>query len=111
MSARIIDRGRGPEIEGTRITVYHVMDYLRAGDPPGEIARELGLTEEAIREATRYIQAHQDELDPVYAEIRARVSGRNPDWVEARLARSPEELKLRLARRTRTVADGARPVR
>jgi len=28
MSAKIIDRGRGPEIEGTRITVYDVMDYL-----------------------------------------------------------------------------------
>jgi uncharacterized protein (DUF433 family) len=28
MGAKIIDRGRGPEIEGTRITVYDVMDYL-----------------------------------------------------------------------------------
>ena len=27
MAAKIIDRGRGPEIAGTRITVYHVMDY------------------------------------------------------------------------------------
>jgi hypothetical protein len=30
MGAKIIDRNRGPEIEGTRITVYDVMDYLWA---------------------------------------------------------------------------------
>ena len=32
MGAKIIDRGRGPEIEGTRITVYDVMDYLPEAD-------------------------------------------------------------------------------
>ena len=31
MGAKIIDRGRGPEIAGTRITVYDVLDYLQAG--------------------------------------------------------------------------------
>ena len=31
MSAKIINRGRGPEIEGTRITVYDVLDYARQG--------------------------------------------------------------------------------
>ena len=29
--AKIIDRGRGPEIAGTRITVFDVMDYLENG--------------------------------------------------------------------------------
>ena len=28
---RVIDQGDGPKIEGTRITVYTVLDYLRAG--------------------------------------------------------------------------------
>jgi uncharacterized protein (DUF433 family) len=27
---RVVDRGDGPKIEGTRITVYTVLDYLRA---------------------------------------------------------------------------------
>lgn len=30
----IIDRGDGPKIEGTRITVYTVLDYVRL-DAPG----------------------------------------------------------------------------
>ena len=31
MGTPIINRGRGPEIAGTRITVYDVLDYLQAG--------------------------------------------------------------------------------
>jgi hypothetical protein len=31
MGAKIIDCGRGPEIEGTRITVYDVVEYLQEG--------------------------------------------------------------------------------
>ena len=31
MQARIIDRGRGPEIAGTRITVYDILDYWQDG--------------------------------------------------------------------------------
>jgi uncharacterized protein (DUF433 family) len=34
----IHDRGRGPEIEGTRITVYDVMDYYLDGWPAARIA-------------------------------------------------------------------------
>ena len=31
MGTPIINRGRGPEIAGARITVYDVLDYLQAG--------------------------------------------------------------------------------
>lgn len=31
MGAQIINRGRGPAIEGTRITVYDVIDDLQEG--------------------------------------------------------------------------------
>ena len=40
---KIHDRGRGPEIEGTRITVYDVMDYYCEGWPATRIAVHLGL--------------------------------------------------------------------
>jgi uncharacterized protein (DUF433 family) len=35
--AQIINRSRGPEIGGTRITVYDVMDYLQEGWRYGQI--------------------------------------------------------------------------
>ena len=31
LEAKIIDRGRGPEIAGTRITVYDILDYYDSG--------------------------------------------------------------------------------
>jgi len=37
MGAKIINRGRGPEIEGTRITVYDVLDYTKHGWHPAPV--------------------------------------------------------------------------
>src|ERR1700758_411372 len=93
MATRIIDRGRGPEIEGTRVTIYRVMDFVRAGDPRGRIAEELDLTDEQVGQALDYIDAHRDEVEAEYQAIVQRVSGPNPDWVEAGSARTWEELR------------------
>ena len=38
MKAAIIDRGRGPEIPGSRITVYDVLAEMQAGATPEELA-------------------------------------------------------------------------
>jgi uncharacterized protein (DUF433 family) len=100
MAAHIIDRGRGPELEGTRITVYCIMDYVRAGDPPDQIAQELDLTEEQVRAALEYISAHRDEVEAAYAAILKRVSQPNPDWVEAGSAKTWNELRRRIEARS-----------
>ena len=45
----IHDRGRGPEIVGTRITVYDVLEYLASGMTPAEIVEDFPeLSEEDI---------------------------------------------------------------
>ena len=96
----IIDRGRGPEVEGTRVTVYLVMDYLRAGDPPARIAAELALSEEQVQEAIAYINAQRDEVEPAYEAILKRVSQPNPDWIEAGSAKTWDELRRRIEARS-----------
>ena len=48
MGGHIIERGRGPEIRGTRVTVYRLMDCLRAGDAPEQIASELDLSMDQV---------------------------------------------------------------
>jgi uncharacterized protein (DUF433 family) len=111
MVARIIDRGRGPELEGTRITVYCVMDYVRAGDPLARIAEELGLSEEQVRAALEYINAHRDEVEAEYDTILKRVSQANPDWVEAGSAKTWDELRARIAARQDGEPAHARPGR
>src|SRR6185312_1563681 len=57
MSAEIIERGRGPEIKGTRITVYSIMDYLGDGIESSQIAAELRLTVAEVEAAITYIKA------------------------------------------------------
>jgi uncharacterized protein (DUF433 family) len=109
MSVNIIDRGRGPEIEGTRITVYHIMDFLKHGDSAESIAGDLQLNVAQVQAALDYIEAHQQEVDAEYAAIMERVQRGNPPWVEAMLAKTPQALRERLvARKSALGSSGAR---
>jgi uncharacterized protein (DUF433 family) len=103
MAARIIDRGRGPEVAGTRVTVYRIVDFLREGSSAGRIATELHLTEEQVRVALDYIAAHRRTVEAEYEKILQRVYQRNPPHVEAGRATSPDALKQRI--RARRVQD------
>lgn len=111
MTARIIDRGRGPELEGTRITVFSIMDYVTAGDPPEVMARDLELSMDQVRVALDYIAAHRAEVEEVYRTVLERVHRPNPSWVEARLANSPQELRRSFERRVEQDAAHADPER
>lgn len=109
MPTEIIDRGRGPEIEGTRVTIYRIMDYVVAGDDPEQIATELNLTGEQVQAALAYIAAHREDVEDEYARILERVRQPNPEWVEAGRSSSPEELKRRiLAHREKDAAHADR---
>ena len=57
----IIHRGRGPEIAGTRITVYDIMDYTRENWHHAAIAATLRISSEEVLVALEYIEAHKDE--------------------------------------------------
>ena len=79
----IHDRGRGPEIEGTRITVYDVMDYYLDGWPAGRIANWLAQTTPDIQAAIDYIEAHRPEVEAEYRKIVERAERGNPPEVQA----------------------------
>src|SRR6185503_20966619 len=74
MGAKIIERGRGPEIEGTRITVYDVMDYLQEGWRYDQIAGLFRLLPDDIQAAIQYIEVHYAEVMADYQQILARHS-------------------------------------
>jgi uncharacterized protein (DUF433 family) len=109
MSSRIINRGRGPEIAGTRVTVYRVMDFLRDGSSEARIAKELELTPDDVRAAMEYIDQHRAEVEEEYAKILARVQQGNPAWVEAEAAGSLAELRRRIEARDVKAAGHAHP--
>jgi uncharacterized protein (DUF433 family) len=62
IEAKIINRGRGPEIAGTRITVYDVMDYYKHGWHRDQIAALFRLSSRDIQAAIDYIEAHKEKL-------------------------------------------------
>ena len=72
MAAKIINRGRGPEIEGTRITVYDVLDYRKHGWHCDRIAALFRLSSEDIHAAFDYIDQHTDEVNEAYRKILRR---------------------------------------
>src|SRR5207244_1084421 len=98
MGAKIIDRGRGPEIEGTRITVYDVMDYLQEGWRYDQMAGLFRLPPDDIQAAIQYIESHHAEVMADYQQILARQSQvqYSPE-VQAKLARSHQKLQAKLA--------------
>ena len=61
---RVIDRGDGPKIEGTRITVYTVLEYLRAGRTRDWIATMLKLSSDQVQVAMDYIRDHDAQSMP-----------------------------------------------
>jgi uncharacterized protein (DUF433 family) len=78
MQAAIIDRGRGPEIAGTRITVYDIMDYYKQGCDGPTIAAKLRLSCAQVEVAIDYIEAHQGEVQADYQRILERHARGNP---------------------------------
>lgn len=78
--ARIIDRGRGPEIAGTRITVYDVLDYRKHGWHRDRIAVFFRLSSADIQAAFDYIDSHRQEVMAAYGKMLER--SRNPVYSE-----------------------------
>jgi uncharacterized protein (DUF433 family) len=98
MSAQIIDRGRGPEIEGTRITVYDVMDYLQEGWRYEQIAGLFRLPPDDIQAAIQYIEDHKEAVMTAYQQILARHHNvQYPPEVQAKLVRNRQKLQTKLA--------------
>ena len=98
MGAKIIDRGRGPEIEGTRITVYDVVDYLQEGWRYDQIAGLFRLPPDDIQAAIQYIEAHKEEVMAAYWRILDR--HRNVQYtpeVQAKLTCNRQKLQAKLA--------------
>lgn len=95
---RIVDRGDGPKIEGTRITVYTVLEYLRASRTRDWIAAMLNLSSQQVQAAMDYIRDHSTEVNAEYETILARIKKGNPPEVEARLRANREKVQARLSR-------------
>jgi uncharacterized protein (DUF433 family) len=91
-----VDRGDGPKIQGTRITVYTVLEYLRAGRTRDWIAAILSLSSRQVQTAIDYIHEHP-EVNAAYEGILARINKGNPPQVEQQLCANREKVKSRMS--------------
>jgi uncharacterized protein (DUF433 family) len=90
----IIDRGRGPELAGTRITVFDVIHYHQAGHSPTYIASILGLSTAEVLALLEYVEQHKDEVMEMNRKIEERIARGNPPEVEKRLEGSPSHARI-----------------
>ena len=75
----IHDRGRGPELIGTRITVYNLLPYfLDPAVTEAEICRIYELTPEQVAAARAYVLCNPDTVLAKHLEIEARLAAGNP---------------------------------
>jgi uncharacterized protein (DUF433 family) len=79
----IVRTSRGLSIAGTRITLYQVMDYIKAGWPPELIQHWLNLSEKQITDAMDYIAAHRSEVEAEYEMVLQEAEESRQYW-EAR---------------------------
>ena len=96
LEAKIVKTGRGPEIAGTRITVYDVIEYYKAGRHRDMIATILSLSSQQVEAAIRYIEEHRDEVMASYEKNMERIRRGNPPELQAKLEAARERLQARL---------------
>ena len=93
----IVDRGRGPEIVGTRITVYDVLDYHQHGWHRDRIAALFRLSSRDIQAAIDYIEAHEADVMADYNRILQRHRNyRYPPDVQAKIEESGKRARTRI---------------
>jgi uncharacterized protein (DUF433 family) len=97
----IVNRGRGPQLSTSRVTVQDVVPYFQEGCSHEEILRWIPtLTADEIAVLERYYREHQAELDEEDKRIRAYVA----EQVRLQRLRFPEEPReVRLARMKETL--------
>jgi hypothetical protein len=101
----IHNRGRGPEIKGSRITVYDVMDY-HPEHPASWIADLFRLPVPHVELAIRYIEEHREQLTPEYQKMLERARQGNPPHIQAWLDGAHERLLAKKRELERRKAGG-----
>jgi uncharacterized protein (DUF433 family) len=70
--ALIVETPRGPSIAGTRITVYSVMDLIKANRSKRYIEQMMRLTPEQVNAVFKYIEQHREAVEAAYERILRR---------------------------------------
>ena len=78
----VVRTSRGLSIAGTRITLYSIMDYIKAGWPPHLIRDWLNLTDKQIEDVMNYIDTHRAEVEAEYQLVLQQAEETERYWRE-----------------------------
>ncbi|HEV3025077.1 MAG TPA: DUF433 domain-containing protein [Pirellulales bacterium] len=95
----IVDRGRGPQLSTSRITVQDLVPYIQLGCTHQQILEVMPtLSDAEIQAVEDYVDGHREEVLEQDRRIRARnAARRNPPHVEEILRRARQERLARTA--------------
>ncbi|MGE0086011.1 MAG: DUF433 domain-containing protein [Desulfococcaceae bacterium] len=65
----VVRTDRGLSIAGTRITLYQIMDYIRAGRSPSVIRDHFRLTVKQTSDILKYIEVNKDKVETEYKQV------------------------------------------
>jgi uncharacterized protein (DUF433 family) len=104
---KIVETGRGPEIAGTRLTVFDVIEYYKTGWHRDMIAVTLDLSSRQVEAAIRYIEEHRDEVMARYERNMERIRRGNPPELQAKLDAGHERFLAMVRERQEATSRGA----
>jgi uncharacterized protein (DUF433 family) len=107
-SIEIVDRGRGPQLSTSRITVQDLLPYFQEGCSHEEIMRWIPvLTGEEIQLVEEYVKSHYQEVMEQDRRIRERnAQNKNSPEVEKILEEGKAKLFALKEKLLRTEANG-----
>jgi hypothetical protein len=81
---------RGLTVNGTRITLYFIMDLIYAQWPQQLIQDRLNLTDKQITDVMAYIEAHRAEVEAEYQLVLQQAEENRRYWEERNRERFAE---------------------
>lgn len=92
----IVDRGRGPQLTTSRITIQDLFSYFEMGYTPEQIIREAmpSLSTAEIEVARRYVDEHREDVLEEDRRIRERNASRKNSPQVQEILRQGREQRL-----------------
>jgi uncharacterized protein (DUF433 family) len=82
LNQTIVRTERGLVIAGTRITIYQLMDYLKADRPISLIKDLFRLSDEQMTGVLDYIAQHPQQVEEEYQEVLRQAEASRTYWEE-----------------------------
>ncbi len=76
----VVRTDRGLAVAGTRITLYSIMDYVKADWPPKLIRDRFNLTDRQVNDVLEYIRANNEETEAEYELVLKQAEETRQYW-------------------------------